>query len=330
MTFGVGAGLAGRAGAVPPGPRRPGPRGCAVVPAGGVGRAGGAHRTARGHRHEGGQADDRGKARARRRRARGNGRVSDRSSATSTNTTRASECASRFGVQWTERRRRPRAGHRQRARGVSSTAQSGARLDVACRRFSPSRSRRRDRRRPAGPGAGAQPPDPQRRFLEIADFRFEGGGRAADGARRLRHLRHAERRARQRGAADHVVRRRLSRLRLRRRSGQGLRSGALLHRDHRDVRQRLVVVAEQHAGRRTPVPTSRRSPSATTSRRRAGCSNTWASPTCAPSPASRWAPSSRSNGRCRTPASWTRSSRGAAPRRPIPTASSGSRARFAR
>ena len=104
--------------------------------------------------------------------------------------------------------------------------------------------------------APAQPPDPQRRFLGGRRLPLRGRRRAAEGARRLRHLRHAQRRARQRGAADHVVRRRLPRLRLRRRPRQGLRSRPPLHRDHRDVRQRLVVVAEQHAGpaRRPGLP----------------------------------------------------------------------------
>ena len=196
--------------------------------------------------------------------------------------------------------------------------------------FSLSRSRSPGPASSCTPRRQPQPPDPQRRFLEIADFRFEGGGvlpkarvayatfgtlnAARDNAVLLTTSYGADYHV-----YDFVV-------------GPGK---AFDPARHFIVTTEMfgngcVVVAEQHAGARMPAPTSRPSPSATTSRRRVACSSTWASRTCAPSPAFRWARSSRSSGRCRTPASWTRSSRGAARRRPIRTASSGSRARSAR
>ena len=96
--------------------------------------------------------------------------------------------------------------------------------------------------------APVPPADPQRQVLEVADFRLEGGvvlpkariayatfgtlNAARDNAVLLTTSYGADYHG-----YDFLVG-----------PGKALRSGALLHRDDRDVRQRLLVVAEQHAG----------------------------------------------------------------------------------
>ena len=106
----------------------------------------------------------------------------------------------------------------------------------------------------AGAGLALQAPgpapatDPNRKMLEIADFRLEGGGVLPKA--RVAYATFGTLNA----ARDNAVllttssRRRLPRLRLRGRCRQGLRSGAALHRHDRDVRQRRLVLAQQHAG----------------------------------------------------------------------------------
>ena len=176
----------------------------------------------------------------------------------------------------------------------------------------------------------AAPADPNRRFLEVADFRLEGGvvlptariayatfgtlNAARDNAVLL---------TTSYGADYHVYDFVVG-------PGKAFDPATVLRRDDRDVRQRRVVVAQQHAGpaRRSRLPGDR------DSRQRRGV---------APGArASRRDPRARRRrlldgrgavvpvGGVASRRSWTRSSRGAARPRPIRTASCGSKARFAR
>ena len=88
-----------------------------------------------------------------------------------------------------------------------------------------------------------------RRASRVRDREFSYGERrrAAEGRRRVRHLWPSERRARQRRAAAVALHGDASRLRMAHRPRSRARHCKALSRRHGAVRQRALVVAEQHA-----------------------------------------------------------------------------------
>ena len=118
----------------------------------------------------------------------------------------------------------------------------------------------------AAASVGAQaPPDAHRRFFPLGDVRLESGVVLPNATLAYATFGTLNAAAKQRDPAAVVVRIGPSRLRLPDRPRPRARSGARLHHRDRDVRQRLVVVAEQHRRRRSTGRAFPRSPSATTS-----------------------------------------------------------------
>ena len=111
---------------------------------------------------------------------------------------------------------------------------------------------RPDRRLPDGGGThGARATRRPRRASRVRDRELPDGERRrpAEGARRLRHVRPPERRARQRRAAAVALHGEPPRLRVADRAAdRALDTAKLFSRRDGAVRQRALVVAEQHAG----------------------------------------------------------------------------------
>ena len=153
-------------------------------------------------------------------------------------------------------------------------------------------------RRAAGAGAGAcrgRRARPTRiHHQEFQDRKRHGPSR---GAHRLRHLRQIERERRQRHPPAVALHGGNARLWLAHRARQGAGSEEVVSRHQRVVRQRPIILAQQHAGTvsRPPIshhhhPRQRRGRASNADRTAARAA------LCVPSSASRWAHSRHFNG----------------------------------